>query len=90
MELDDSLLDCNLEQFVSQYSVVKGAIVQRKSPVIVRTIPNYSSNPNGPNYGKFCKFQLIKYKPWLRSPSEIWNNFEESDDILLMFGINSC
>ena len=83
MELDDSLLDCNLEQFVSQYSVVKGAIVQRKSPVIVRTIPNYSSNPNGPNYGKFCKFQLIKYKPWLRSPSEIWNNFEESDDIFV-------
>lgn len=81
MEVNDSLLDCNLEQFVSQYSVVKGAIVQRKSPVIVRTIPNYSSNANGPNYGKFCKFQLLKYKPWLRSPSEIWNNVQESDDI---------
>ena len=34
---------------------------------MVKTHPNYSSNPKGPSYGLFCKYQPLKYKPWLHS-----------------------
>jgi hypothetical protein len=34
---------------------------------VIKTYPNYSSNPKGPSYGLFCKYQLLKYKPWLKS-----------------------
>ena len=73
------LIDLNLVQFVSNYAVVKESLTVRKSPVIVRTVPSYSSYPNGRNYGLFCKYQLIKYKPWITKPSNAWNEEDECD-----------
>ena len=61
-------------------NVIKGNNVKlRKEPVIVRTIPSYSSNPEGINYGKYCKFQLLKYKVWRSTPSHAWDNMENTD-----------
>ena len=73
------LIDLNLVQFVSNYAVVKESLTVRKSPVIVRTVPSYSSYPNGRNYGLICKYQLIKYKPWITKPSNAWNEEDECD-----------
>ncbi|XP_057296771.1 uncharacterized protein LOC130625684 [Hydractinia symbiolongicarpus] len=49
----------NLIDFFSKYDVKKDKLQLRKEPVIVRTIPNYSPNPQGVNYDKYCKFQLL-------------------------------
>ena len=72
-------LNMNFIGFVSNYTIVKDELRKRKSQVIVRTIPNYSADPNGINYAKFCKYQLIKYRPWQNKPSSGWENEEESD-----------
>lgn len=37
-------------QFASEYSIYRGEVKKRGSPVIVRTFPNYSDNPRGENY----------------------------------------
>ena len=62
-ELKNSLLDqyasrsielqMSLLQFASEYSIFKGAIRKHTSQVIVRTIPNYPSNPTSENYGLY-------------------------------------
>ena len=72
----------NLFQFVKQYSVVHNEVRRRSQEVIIRTFPNYSPNPQGQWYGRYCKYQLIKYKPWRGFPAHAWNGEqnEELDD----------
>ncbi len=57
-------LDMSLLRFASEFTVHKGEVKKRPSPVIVRTFPHYSSNPRGENYELYCKYQLMKHKPW--------------------------
>ena len=47
-------------------------------PTIICTVPNFSSSPEGNNYEKYCKYQLLKYKPWDTSPSSAWD-YDVSD-----------
>ena len=53
---------CNLEEFVVNYFVVKNELKKRQKQVIVRAFPTPYSNPKGVQYPSFCKYQLIKYK----------------------------
>ena len=78
-------------QFVSNFSVQKETIKKRKKPVIVRAFPSPPANPKGPQFGSFCKYQLLKYKPWRSRASDarkeddndmfcqIWNDFSQSE-----------
>lgn len=61
----------------------KNEIVKRKKPVIVRPIPNFSSNPNGINYAQYCKYQLLKLKPWANQYQNAWDNDQQSDEIFV-------
>ena len=79
MTYSTDLSTLNFINFVSNYSVVNNELKKRKSPVIVRTVPSFSAYPNSKNYGSFCKYQLIKYKPWHTKPSNAWGNQEETD-----------
>ena len=65
--------------FCANYNVFNGVIEKRKEVVVVRTFPSYSSNGNSENYGLYCKYQLLKYKPWVDSPSTAWCNEDETD-----------
>ena len=49
----------------------------------MRTFPKISSNPKGPDFGKYCKYQLIKFKPWEGEPSNAWNNEAESNEMFI-------
>ena len=75
------LMDINLIQFASEYSNVRGQLQKRSAPVIVRTFPNYSPNPEGENYGLHCKFQLIKYRPWNGSTSAAWSSLDSTPEV---------
>ena len=77
------LSQLNLMQYVSQYSKVRGELTKRANPYVVRTFPKISANPGGPDFGKYCKYQLIKFKPWEGQPSNAWNNEEESDEMFI-------
>jgi len=77
----NSLILCsNLITFHSEYQIVKNTIRKRKNKVVVRTFPNYPSNPRDSNYGMFCKYNLLKYKQWRRHPSSAWNDLEECNE----------
>ena len=78
-----SLSQLNLMQYVSQYTKVRRELTKRANPYIVRTFPKISANPAGPDFGKYCKYQLIKFKPWEGQPSNAWNNEDESDQMFI-------
>ena len=66
-------MQMNLLEFVSKYTLLKSDLVPRVNEVIIRTFPTYSSDPKGNNYGLYCKYQLLKFKPWRTSPQNAWN-----------------
>ena len=57
------VINLNFQSFVSKFYVKNNKLHKRPKMVIVRTFPNYHSNPKDKNFGLFCKFQLLKYKP---------------------------
>ena len=57
----------------------RGELRKRPVPVIVRSFPQHPSNPRGERYGRYCKYQLIKYKPWQGQPSNAWGDVEDTD-----------
>ena len=77
------LSQLSLMQYVSQYTKVRGELTKRRNPHIVRTFPKISPNPGGPGFGKYCKYQLIKFKPWVGEPSNSWNNEKETDEMFI-------
>ena len=81
-KLDDSNENgnCNFFLFHSRYFVKGDKIVKRKKHIVLRTVPNYSSNPKNLNYDLYCKFNLIKYKSWIDSPASVWENLPETDE----------
>ena len=74
------IMTCNFVKFVATFYFRDDKIKRRKNEVVVKTFPSYNSNPKSSNYGLFCKFQLLKYKPWSVEPSNAWNNEEPSDE----------
>ena len=73
----------NLLQFASEFYTTRNTINRRKKTVIVRTFPRISSDSKGKKYGLFCKYQLIKYKPWTDEVSDAWYYQEETDDVFV-------
>lgn len=73
----------NFIEFASNFSKAKLGLKRRGTPVVVKSYPNYSSNPKGPNYGSFCKYQLLKFKPWVNCLNNAWNNQEGCDSIYI-------
>ena len=84
-ECRSEILGLNFLNFVSKYNVVNGELKKRQKEVIVRTYPSYYSNPTSELYPQYCKFQLIKYKPWSESPSTLWNGFESNETFCAMW-----
>ena len=81
--IDDiaGVMQLNFLQFVSSYFVKNDSLCKRKNMAIVRTFPNYPSNPKGSNFALFCKYQLLKYKPWQTVPDNAWNNTADCEYI---------
>lgn len=59
------IIDVNFLEFCQQYRKVNNDIIPRNPDnVAVRTFPKHSSNPQDNQYWLYCKFQLLRYKPW--------------------------
>ena len=48
-----------------------------------RIFPNYSPNPSGDNYGLYCTYQLLKYKPWSGSQNDAWYSDSPDNDLFI-------
>ena len=44
---------CNLIDFFAKYQVIGHKLIITSKPTIIRTVPNFSSNPKGNNYDKY-------------------------------------
>ena len=84
-EIDPIILKLNFTQFASQYFVKDSSL---KKPVIVRTFPTYSSSSQNRSYGLFCKYQLLRYKPWFSRQYNAWEDEEQNDATFIFTGIN--
>lgn len=74
-------LDLSLLQFATNFYIYNGEIKERSSPVIVRTFPQYSSNSHGDKYDLYCKYQLVKHKPWNGEMANAWGGGEGCSEL---------
>jgi len=58
------LRNLNFLLFAMKYNLVNGKLVDQLNNVVPRVFPSYSSNPKSTNFGLYCKYQLLRYKPW--------------------------
>ena len=85
-EKHPNVMQLNLIQSLSQYEVKNDTSCEyRKKKIVLKTYPNYSNLPSNPNYGLFCKYQLLKYKPWSQTLSHAWNYEPETDDVFISY-----
>ena len=71
----------NFMEFASEYYLINHQPKARSKEVVIRAYPSFSSNPAGKNYSLYCKYQLIKYKPWSGVPANAWDGEEECSDV---------
>ena len=86
--MNKSLNNLNIVEFSSCYMVQNQTLKKHPTPVVVKTIPIYSSNPNGNNFPTYCKYQLLKFKPWINNPADAWDNADEETDLLINYWQN--
>ena len=84
-----NILDLNVVNFATQFKVVNKKLQSQPKNAVAGTFPNYSQNPKSKTYGLYCKYQLLKYKPWTDLPSAAWGYLDPCDNnyisaILLM------
>ena len=77
------IMSLNLLTFVSKYTLFQAELTPRANEVIVRTFPTYNPDPKGRNYGLYCKYQLLKLKPWHTNPQNVWDNQPEFEDTFI-------
>ena len=73
----------NFVHFATQFKVVNKKLTKLPDNVVPRIFPTYSSNPKGPYFPQYCKFQLLRYKPWKISQDNAWDNEEPTDQIMI-------
>ena len=69
----------NLINFCSNYFVLNSKLKKRSKSVIVKTYPYLTCSPKNELYPTFCKYQLIKYKPWSIVIENAWDNATYDD-----------
>ena len=79
-ENNPGILNLNLVQFASAYYVTTGELKHRKQEIIIRTFPIFSPNPSRKNYGNYCKYALVKYKPWSGEVNTAWDGLDDNHE----------
>ena len=74
------VLDLNVVNFATQFKVVNKKLQSQPKNAVARTFPNYPPNPKSKTYRLYCKYQLLKYKPWKDSPNAAWGYLDPCDD----------
>ena len=63
-----NLNEMNFLEFATKYKIVSGKLVEQSKNIIPRVFPTYSSNSKSPTFWLYCKYQLLRYKPWTKKP----------------------
>ena len=73
----------NFVQFATQFKVVNKKLTRLPDNVVPRIFPTYSPNPTGPNFSQYCKYQLLRYKPWQITQESAWDNVDPSHENMI-------
>ena len=79
----NNMTNINFVQFVSKYKLVNELKILPEN-VVPRIFPTYSPNPKGPNYDLYCKYKLLRYKPWTLAQNNAWGDQEPTDEVLIV------
>ncbi|HEY0652265.1 MAG TPA: AAA family ATPase, partial [Chryseosolibacter sp.] len=73
--VSETLEQMSFCQFVRNWKLnpVNGALVRLQLNPIISWYPDISSDPTSPKYFLYCKYFLMKHKPWKGSPSDAWD-----------------
>jgi hypothetical protein len=82
-ESSQNIINMNFVQFATTYKVVNNELTKLPENIIPRIFPTYSPNPKGPNFGLYCKYQLLRYKPWRTTQNNAWGDQERTDEVLI-------
>ena len=63
----------NFVKFAATVKVVNAKLTKLPPDVIPHIFPTFSSNPTGGNFPAYCKYQLLRYKPWKLTPNNAWD-----------------
>ena len=61
----------NFDQFATTYKIVNKKLALQNSNVVPKFYP---STPGGEKYGMYCRYQLIRYRPWSTNIEDAWDN----------------
>ena len=78
-----NVIAMNFIKFATTYKVVNGKLTNLPDNVVPRIFPTYSCNPRGPNFPAYCKYQLLRYKPWKSTQNNVWGDQEPSDEVFI-------
>ena len=59
----ENIKNMNFVQFAATFKVVNNELTKLPENIIPRIFPTYSPNPKDQNFGLYCKYQLLSYKP---------------------------
>jgi hypothetical protein len=76
-------MNLNFVQFTTKYKEDDGNLTKVPDNAIPRIFPTYSSNPKGPNFPNYCKYQSLRYKPWKHTQNYAWGNQEPCDEVFV-------
>ena len=82
-ESSENIINMNFVEFATWYKVVNNELTKLPENIIPRIFPTYSSNPKGPNFGLYCKYQILMYKPWKTTQNNAWSDQEPTDEVLI-------
>ena len=82
-ESSQNVINMNFVQFATTYKVVNNELTKLPENVIPQIFPTYSPYPKGPNFGLYCKYQLLRYKPWRTTQNNAWGDQEPTDEVLI-------
>lgn len=73
----------NFVEFSTKYKVTNKKLQRQPDNVVPRIFPTYSCNPKGSNYHLYCKYQLLRYKPWKKTQNNAWNDQEGYEQLYI-------
>jgi len=73
----------NFITFATKYKVVNSKLTAQSDNTIPRIFPVYSSNGKGPSFGLYCKYELLRYKPWHKTQDNVWGDQPATNEIYI-------
>jgi len=84
LDIDAMTFDAFVRLFyVGKKQSFKNLIIPHAKPNYVPVyFPVFTCDPLSPNFHEYCKYFLVKYKPWKNNVSDAWNDLSDSIEII--------